>query len=384
MILKTSQLILRSSSQYCLLALTLCLSAQLPVIAQSAASASSEPTTTSLQSGDVPAPLPEEFSSAISSSYLLGPGDQIALSVLGYPEYAGNKVVLPDGTISLDLVGSIMAAGETQDSLAQKLTASLREYLVDPVVTISLVSLRPVVVNVAGEVERPGPIQLLGLTATNFDPEATNPRSTRFTRERAPTVSSAIIAAGGVTTYADIRQIVLRRPLPGGESATTTINLWDAIWSDASPLDPVVQDGDTIFVPQATEGDQLDQRLLARSTLAPENVRVRVVGEVVEPGEVLVPPNSSLSSAIAIAGGPTEDARLSRVAYVRMNESGQIEREVVDLRNLTDEFQVQSGDVIIVPKSSTPEILDFAGRVFSPVNALINIFRGIGGLFGGN
>jgi polysaccharide export outer membrane protein len=98
------------------------------------------------------------------------------------------------------------------------------------------------------------------------------------------------------------------------------------------------------------------------------------VGEVNAPGEVQVPPNSSISSAVAIAGGPTEDARLREVAFVRLDESGEISRETIDLRNLTDSYQVQEGDVVIVPKRGSSSLIDLAGRVLSPLNVLLNLF----------
>jgi polysaccharide export outer membrane protein len=306
---------------------------------------------------------------ASQPSYLLGAGDELDITVFGYEEFTGAKVILPDGTITLPIIGAIRAAGQTPDALTRDVTSRLQAYLVDPVVTINLTTLRPVVVNVAGEVQRPGPVELRSLTAANREAGV----SPAGALQAAPTVSSALMEAGGVTRNADIREIVVRRSLPGGESTTFTLNLWDAIWSENQPEDVILQAGDSVFVPQLPEGDVLDRRLLARSSLAPETVRVRVVGEVVTPGEVPVPPNSSLSSAVAIAGGPTSDANLRRVEFVRLNEDGSISREQVDLRNLNDNYQIQEGDVVYVPQRTAFRALDIAGRVLSPLGSLINI-----------
>jgi polysaccharide biosynthesis/export protein len=298
-------------------------------------------------------------------SYILGAGDQIQINVFGYEEYTGPQVILPDGTIILPLIGSITAGGQTVAQLTQELTNRLNPLLVDPVVTISLTTLRPVVVNVAGEVQRPGPVQLRSLTTTDAVIRDNSIAAT-------PTVSAALIEAGGITQHADLRQVILRRYSPTNESEPMVINLWDAIGSDNPPPDITLQDGDSIYVSRLEPGEVFDTRLAARSSIAPETVRVRVVGEVVSPGEVQVTPNSSISSAVAIAGGPTDDARLSRVAFVRMNDQGVIEREIVDLRNLTDTYQIQEGDVIIVPERDDSSILDFAGRLLSPLNLLMN------------
>lgn len=329
-----------------------------PVVAQTQIQAAAPPAGTSSNLAD--------------QDYLLGPGDKVQITVFEYDEYTGEKTILPDGTVALPLVGSVEAAGLTTEQFAQSLTARLQTLLVNPVVTVELSSLRSVSVNVAGEVRRPGPIKLEDATAVSDS-----------TAQNLPTLSRALVDAGGVTPNADIRQVTVTRRTSNGGSESTKVDLWSALTSEnATPeSDMILQEGDTIFVPTLSADAQIDRRLIARSRFSPDTVRVRVVGEVTNPGEVQVPPDSTLSSAIAIAGGPTTDARLSKVAYIRLNQQGQVERESVDLRNLTDDYQVQDGDVIIVPKRSETSIIDFAGRLFSPLGALLNILSGSANLF---
>lgn len=311
---------------------------------------------------------PERSSNAVTerSTYILGSGDQVDITVFDYSEFTGAKVVLPDGTITLPLIGTVSAAGKTTEQLAQELTNRLASLLVKPVVTVNLTVLRPVLVNVAGEVQRPGPIQLRSLTTTNLTVGSNTIRGV-------PTLSTALTEAGGITQNADIRQVTLRR-YGAGNSQPITVNLWDAISSDNAPPDLVLQDGDSIYVPRLTEDKAVDRRLIARSSLSPGTVRVRVVGEVKKPGEIQVPPDSSLSSAVAIAGGPTVDARLRQVAFIRMNDQGKVARQIVDLQNLTDTYQVQDGDVIIIPKKTSSSIIDGVGRVLSPFAGLLRLF----------
>jgi len=311
---------------------------------------------------------PERSSNAVTerSAYILGPGDQVDITVFDYSEFTGAKVVLPDGTITLPLIGTVSAAGKTTERLAQELTNRLASLLVKPVVTVNLTVLRPVLVNVAGEVQRPGPIQLSSLTATNLTIGSNTIRGV-------PTLSKALTEAGGITQNADIRQVTLRR-YGAGNSQPIIVDLWDAISSDNAPPELVLQDGDSIYVPRLTEDKAIDRRLVAKSSLSPGTVRVRVVGEVKKPGEIQVPPDSSLSSAVAIAGGPTVDARLRQVAFIRMNEQGRVVRQTVDLQNLTDTYQVQDGDVIIISKKTSSSIIDGIGRVLSPFTGLLRLF----------
>lgn len=300
------------------------------------------------------------------TSYLLGPGDRLEMSVFGFPEYTGPLSVLPDGTVALPLVGNIVAAGKTTEQLEQELRVVLNRVLVDPAVSITLNSLRPVVINVAGEVHRPGPVQLQDVRNLNQNIVVA------FAQ---PSVGEALVEAGGVRRTADIRRVTVIRRLPSGDTLSTEVNLWDALGSANLPEGMSLRDGDLVFVPRLAEGELVDSQLLARSSLAPDTVRVRVVGEVTRPGEVDVPPNSSLSSAVAIAGGPTEDAKLKSVAFIRMDETtGEVIQETVDLRDLVDTHQIQDGDVIAVPKKRSGSILDFAARVTNPLNFLFRIF----------
>lgn len=305
-----------------------------------------------------------ELSAFVDNSYLLGPGDAIAISVIGYPEFEDTQAILPDGTISIPLVGSVQASNQTLASLSQRLSQRLQTYLVNPAVSLSLESLRPVLITVGGEVYRPGPLQLGSLMA---DGEAN------------PTLANALTAAGGVTREADIRQVQIQRRRPDGSAELLTLNLWEGLGAeDLAPTatpELVLRDGDVVWVPELDPLDMvIDRTLLASSSIAPETVRVRVVGEVVNPGEVLVPPSASLSSAVAVAGGPTTDARLSQVEFVRMDDTGQITTETVDLRNLTDGYQVQDGDVLIVPRTDLATGLDYFGRFLTPFSFLFNLF----------
>lgn len=312
--------------------------------------------------------------SSDSSNYLLGAGDQIEITVYEYEEYTGSHIILPDGSIVLPLLGRVPAADRTVDALGQELSQRLQTLLVNPVVTVGLTKLRPIRVNVAGEVRRPGPIQLQSLIPTITTASSTTGNTTSTSNPvQAPTLSSALLAAGGVTREADIRQVLLKRQQPQGEMVTT-INLWEALTSGQSPQDLILRDGDSLFIPKLAPADVAQRQLTARSAFAPKTIRVQVVGEVKKPGEVEVAPQSSLSTAVAIAGGPTDKAKLRDVLFVRLNDDGRVERKQVDLSNLADNLQVQEGDVIMVPKSSRATFLDTASQIITPLGILLNLF----------
>jgi polysaccharide biosynthesis/export protein len=306
--------------------------------------------------------------------YYLGPGDEIKITVAGYAEYTGSQIILSDGTIALPLVGTINASDRTPAQLTQELTVLLNKYVVDPSVSVSIASQRPIIVNVAGEVQRPGPVQLRSIKAGADLGQSLSVAG--VTSQQRPTLTAALLEAGGVTRESDIRKIVLKRYTPSGSLAPSpvTINLWDSITSDTANRDITLQDGDTIFIPKHTGEDALNPQILARSSVAPRTVRVKVVGEVKKPGESLVPPDSNLSSAIAIAGGPTEKARMKEVSFIRMLPNGKLDQKTLDLRLLTDSIQVQDGDVIMVPQTAGDRGLGIANQIASPLGLLLRLF----------
>ncbi|NJN49197.1 MAG: polysaccharide export protein [Alkalinema sp. RL_2_19] len=253
-------------------------------------------------------------------SYYIGPGDEIKISVVGYPEYSSDHSVLSDGTIALPLIGEVMAADRTPAQLKAQLTTLLNELLVNPAVTVTVSSQRPVTVNIGGSVQRPGPVQLRNLRPTGDINQSTTIAGVVSLQR--PTVTAALLEAGGVTREADLSRVQLRRYSPDQTLPPVSINLWDAINADRPARDLTLQDGDTLYVPKREDNTTIDAQLLAKSSLAPRTVRVKVVGEVVRPGEVAVPPDGTLSSAIAIAGGPTDKARMKEVTFIRRLASG--------------------------------------------------------------
>ncbi len=219
------------------------------------------------------------------SEYLLGPGDQVRTEIVGYENFdwaASDRVVLSDGKLRLPLIGTITAAGLTLEALEAEVTRQLSRTLVDPEVNMSLVVLRPVVVNIAGDVYRPGPVQLGSLTQAQTNIAGGNSLTTTTTT---PTLTAALAAAGGIRRTADIREVTIKRRLPNGQVAEYNVNLWDALQGQSDPGVLVMFDGDSVVVPKATADSGIDQGLLARSSMSPANVRVRVIGEgVVNPG----------------------------------------------------------------------------------------------------
>ena len=72
---------------------------------------------------------------------------------------------------------------------------------------------------------------------------------------------------------------------------------------------------------------------------------------------------------------PTDKANLGRVAFLRMDDRGQLERRELDLKQLTDTVQVQDGDILLVPKSGRSKFLDAASQLLGPAGFFLNLFK---------
>ena len=101
--------------------------------------------------GDLP-PLP----ATANVSYGLGPGDRIAIKVLGADELGGEYTVQDDGTLRVLMIGKVPAAGGTTEEVEARIAQKLKigRYITNPQVNVSVVSYRPFYI--LGEVTKPG------------------------------------------------------------------------------------------------------------------------------------------------------------------------------------------------------------------------------------
>jgi polysaccharide export outer membrane protein len=123
------------------------------------------------------------------STYILGAEDQISVLVNNSPEFNGNHLIRPDGRITVNLVGEVMAAGQTPEQLTDVLRERLKKYVVDPDVSISVLQVNSKRFFIQGEVMRPGEFKLVVPTK----------------------VLEALVNAGGFKDFAKTKDIVVIR-----------------------------------------------------------------------------------------------------------------------------------------------------------------------------
>lgn len=98
--------------------------------------------------------------------------------------------------------------------------------------------------------------------------------------------------------------------------------------------------------------------------------RVAVLGEIVKPGLYSVDPTMTVYDVLAEAGGPTRDARASRIRLLRGGQEYQVAlaSEAVARATLR-ELGIRSGDQILVPRK--PITLSTASLIISVANLAV-------------
>lgn len=297
----------------------------------------------------------------------LKPGDVVSINVLGFDNLSGQQQVSAAGTVQLPLGGAVFVGGYAPVETIAVITEALRPYIKRPQVSVALVSASPIRISVSGEVQSPGPRLL--------DPQNSDSQAERLP----PTLSTALVASGGITPSADLRNIVIRRPAAGPSGALAygefRVNLWEAVSSGNLQSDPRIFSGDEIIVPTADVAD-IDQRTLLSSTVAPDQITVQVAGEVTSPGQLQVSPLVGVSGAVAAAGGPTVDANTEDVVVLRMLPDGRVDQLLYTFGEASE--PLIEGDVVFVESSGRGGVgnaFDFLGRILSPFGSLLDLFN---------
>jgi polysaccharide biosynthesis/export protein len=301
-----------------------------------------------------PTPVRLSITEVYADLYVLGPGDGLQLTFLdpAAKEIGGPFGILPDGTSSLPLLGSVQLTGLTIGQASRWLSSLYGKQLKRPQLYLTLITPRPVKVSIIGEVEKPGLYPL-------------PPFSTPV---------SAIQQAGGITVNSDIRKVTLRRQAGiDGSQKQATLDISQVLLNGNQLQNPVLFDGDTLII-GFTKEVPADIREIGASNLAPTAISVTILGEVKSPGSVSLPANTPLVEAIFRAGGPVRwRANKNQVELVRFSRDGKATRQTFSYNDTTNLSQknppLRNGDTVIVKSSLYGKVLDVFSDIAVPIGA---------------
>ena len=226
-----------------------------------------------------------QLSGPVDPMYRLGPGDVLVLVLTGGVEHAYQLEVTREGFIVVPQVGQIYlsnltladARGVLYDRLG-RVYSRLRgpNPMIKFDVTVSRVRVNQVYV--IGEVKQPGAYQLSALG----------------------TALTALYAAGGITTRANMRAIEVRRL----DKVVATLDLYDYLLRGNKRDDIRLEAGDVVYVPL-------------------HGTRVQVTGAVLRPAVYELKEGETLADLLRAAGGFRANAAVDRLAIHRILPAAQ-------------------------------------------------------------
>ena len=177
-------------------------------------------------------PVPESQRSIdVDYDYVLGPGDAVSIFVWGNEELSTQATIRPDGKLTTRLVEDIQASGRTSTQLARDIEVAYSDYVRAPVVSVT----------VSGFVGVPDQsVRVMG--------EATTPK--RITYTKFMTLLDLMIAAGGLTEYADGNNSVLVR-MVDGQQVTYSVRLDDLVRDGDITANLSVMPGDILIISES-------------------------------------------------------------------------------------------------------------------------------------
>lgn len=167
--------------------------------------------------------------------YRLYKYDTISVRIIGFRDAQGldNIMIGTDGYVNLPYAGSVKLAGLTLEEAKQVLTDKFSKYLKIPDMSVMVNSYGPRKVQVLGEVNNPGTVEL-----ASDDMNVTN----------------AISKAGWVTTYGRIKKAQVLRIIDG-TMYVREANIKDYIEKHDITQNLALEDGDIIFIPKSNKID---------------------------------------------------------------------------------------------------------------------------------
>ncbi len=238
------------------------------------------------------------------NEYIVGPGDQLSITIWGQSITAVSATITPEGDLVLPGVATIGVAGRALRDVKDDVRSRLAALYGNSEVSVALTSLRRIRVNVLGAVASPG-----AYVATALSP-----------------ASELLRMAGGLVEGASRRNIVISRL--GGDRDRLDLTRYRNT-GDLS-ADPPILEGDVVFVPPAT-------------------AFVSIHGGVAWPDEYELVEGETIASLIEVAGGLARGATADTVELSTYADGGTRRSLLINVgRPAGREYPLRDGDQVVV------------------------------------
>jgi polysaccharide export outer membrane protein len=243
----------------------------------------------------------------VTGNYIVGPGDELIISVWGPITLNARVVVNREGNIILPRVGPVNVAGVPYEQLHDKLAEAIGHYYKNFQLSASLGRLRSIQIYVTGFARRPG----------------------NYTVSSLSTLVNALFTSGGPSAQGSMRGIQLKR----GGKVISQFDLYDFLLRGDSSKDIALQPEDVIFIPAV-------------------GPLVAITGAVRVPAIYELGKETTLTEEISDAGGLSTVADGSQVIIERIKDRASRTVTQVPLSGETLAMPLHDGDVIrVIPLS---------------------------------
>ena len=250
--------------------------------------------------GKTPSSFVPSANVPVGPDYVVGPGDEIRISVWGKIEGVWSAVVDKDGSITLPKLGTFGVTGFTFKELKDVLRKEISKYYTGFEMNVSMGQLRTMRVYVVGNAAKPGVYNLSSLS----------------------TLVSALFEVGGPSKTGSLRDIQLKR---NGKKAVH-FDLYDFLLKGDKSKDVRLMPEDVLFIPSV-------------------GPLVGISGSVKTPAIYELREGVTVSQLIDMAGGLSDVAFTGRVQIERIVGNGRqtvFESDVAAAKDLP----VLAGDVV--------------------------------------
>jgi protein involved in polysaccharide export with SLBB domain len=243
------------------------------------------------------------------AGYILGPDDELVISIYGYSEKKYDLTVNDQGEIYIPNVGPILVNGLTIDQATTKIKSKLASTIYRAIssgqtkVQVTLGKIKSIRITVIGQANKPGTFTVSSLT----------------------TLFNALYLCGGPTSlgsYRDIRVI-------SGNDTKKTADLYNFLINGDQKDNIMLHEGDVIMIPYYKK-------------------RVTISGRVKREGKFEMLDKETFSDLLKYCGGFTDDAYRGAVTVTRITDT---DKKIIDLESSKySGFEPAGSDAYLVRK----------------------------------
>ncbi len=245
----------------------------------------------------------------VSPDYVIGPGDELQLSVWGQLNFSHRFLVDRTGEIILPDAGPIQVTGLNESQAAAVIKSAMSHTYKNFELSVTFGRLHSIQIFVVGEARRPG-----SYTVSSFS-----------------TLINAIFASGGPSSRGSMRDIQLKR----NGKTICGFDLYDLLLRGDKSNDSRLSSGDVILIPSA-------------------GPRVAVAGSVEHPGIYELKENTTLGDILRVADGLSPLAAVQQAVLERVSDGATLEVQRIPLTKQGLGIELRNGDIVrlqrIVPR----------------------------------